>query len=67
MEATHDVNNPRDEQQASDAGEEQRGPSRLSILYRHSKGTKSIGVDPQTQSFVLHTVFTEFFAGIIYE
>ena len=32
MEATHDVNNPRDEQQASDAGEEQPGPSRLSIL-----------------------------------
>ena len=32
MEATHDVNNPRDEQQASDSGEEQPGPSRLSIL-----------------------------------
>ena len=32
MEATHDVNNPRDEQQASEAGEEQPGPSTLSIL-----------------------------------
>ena len=66
MEATHDVNNPRDEQHA---GEEQPGPSRLSILDTLKAPNLSELTRKRKVLYYIYrpTVFTEFFAGIIDE